>query len=69
MHCVHTAGHGLCDRCQEAFDVDPIAWLEYGDHEEGIRNWQRLQDEIAAWPRPDAVDEILDRLDPSDIPF
>lgn len=37
---------GLCPSCQEDHDEDPLAWLEYGDHTQGIANWRRLQEEM-----------------------
>lgn len=73
MHCIHTAGAGLCPACQEAFDEDPGAWLEYGDHEQGIANWKALLAELDAPRFPvDAATNaelILDRLDDEYIPF
>lgn len=43
--CIHSTA-GLCPKCQEEYDADPGAWSEYGDHPEGIKRWQALQDEI-----------------------
>lgn len=38
----------LCPRCQAAFDEDPQAWEEFGDHPEGLRSWEELKRELAA---------------------
>ena len=45
MNCIHNA-IGLCDACQAEHDEDPIAWIEFGQHEAGIENWHRLQVEM-----------------------
>ena len=47
MNCIHTQ-HGLCSACQADYDADPEAWIEFGQHQEGILRWQELQDEMAA---------------------
>lgn len=46
MNCIHQAT-GLCQTCQEEFEADPVSWYEYGDHTQGIRNWEALQKEMA----------------------
>src|SRR5262245_5772795 len=46
LTCIHTE-RGLCPACQSDYDADPLAYLEYGDHPEGLANYQRLLDEIA----------------------
>lgn len=43
--CIHQAD-GLCPDCLESFQADPNAWIEYGDHPQGIANWQRLLAEM-----------------------
>lgn len=63
MTCVHRES-GLCPECQATYDYDPDSWIEYGDHQEGIRRFRELLAEldarVAAKP-PEAVDR--------DIPF
>lgn len=45
--CVHSPdGICLCECCQESYDEDPQAYIEFGDHPQGIANWQALQDEM-----------------------
>jgi len=38
-HCIHQE-HGLCARCTEAWEEDPMAYLEFGDHPAGVRRWE-----------------------------
>lgn len=42
--CIHTNGAGLCASCQAGYDYDPSAYLEFGDHPEGLANWKREQE-------------------------
>lgn len=68
--CIHAKeGEQLCEACEEAFEEDPGAYLEYGDHPEGLRRWQELQTELdyeaIAW-----LEHTLRNPCPeSDIPF
>jgi len=39
-NCIHCTD-GLCKKCQAEYDEDPSAWLEYGQHEQGERNWKQ----------------------------
>jgi hypothetical protein len=39
---------GLCPACQADFDEDGSAWLEYGPHPVGERNWADLRAELDA---------------------
>lgn len=43
--CIHRAD-GLCEQCQAEYAEDPSAWLEYGQHEAGERNWQQRLEEM-----------------------
>src|SRR5262249_53714744 len=45
--CIHAA-RGPCPACQAEYDEDPQAYLEYGDHPQGLANWRALQAEMAA---------------------
>lgn len=68
MTCTHNliAGKpGLCRTCQEEYDYDPQAWIDYGHHPQGEANWQALQDEIAA----DAANRPAPSEPDPDIPF
>jgi len=61
LTCVHvldwpTPGGGLCPSCAAAFDADPDAYLEFGDHPAGLENWRREQQ---LW----AGEEAAGRLD------
>jgi hypothetical protein len=47
LTCIHQS-HGLCRRCQRDFDEDPVAWLEFGNHPEGLANLAALEAELAA---------------------
>jgi hypothetical protein len=66
MTCIHTT-EGLCPACEEEYLEDPGAWLEFGNHQEGIENWKRVQEEMAA----DAELREMARPTPQDddIPF
>lgn len=63
LTCVHAPAAGLCPECQAAYDEDAISYIEYGDHEAGLRNWAALEAELAA--RPAAVGVATD----DEIPF
>ena len=39
----------LCPACQAAYDEDPSAYAELGDHPEGLANWKAEQEAIAAY--------------------
>jgi hypothetical protein len=45
MTCIHRE-HGLCPACEADYLEDPSAWLEFGNHAEGLENWKRLQEEM-----------------------
>jgi hypothetical protein len=45
--CIHAVA-GLCEVCQVEYELDPLAWIEFGSHEAGIRRYRELLDEIAA---------------------
>jgi hypothetical protein len=55
LTCIHSPA-GLCESCREDYDADPSAWVEFGNHNEGLRRWRELQAEIAA-DRRDAPPE------------
>lgn len=62
--CIHVQ-RGLCDDCQAEYDEDPSAYYEYGDHPQGIANWQALQAEMDA----EASRPVSPAGGDSDIPF
>ena len=43
--CIHQP-RGLCPQCQADRDEDPVAWLEFGAHTDGLRQLADLQAEI-----------------------
>lgn len=45
LTCIHSTA-GLCPACQADYDEDPAAWLEFGDHPEGIARWKAEQERI-----------------------
>lgn len=45
LTCIHVE-IGLCPSCREEYAVDPLAWIEYGEHQQGILNWQSLKQEF-----------------------
>ena len=64
LTCIHSLA-GLCRACQDEYDTDPAAFIEFGNHPEGIARWQGLLAEIAADadrpegpPWPDSAEEI-----------
>lgn len=65
LNCIH-ALPGLCPGCQASYEEDPGAWIEFGDHPEGIARWEALQAEMAAYH---AANPQTDVHDDSDIPF
>jgi len=50
MNCIHQQ-KGLCPDCQEAYNAEPESWLEFGEHEEGIKNWEALKEEMRTWQK------------------
>ena len=46
--CIHGDGQSLCPSCQADYDYDPSAYVEFGEHPQGIANWRDLQEQIAA---------------------
>ena len=51
LTCIH-AESGLCPDCQQEFDFDPVAYIDYGDHPEGIERWaevQKLMNEVTQY--------------------
>ncbi len=60
--CLHSPdGVSLCEACQDDFECDPQAYVEYGAHRQGLANWTQLQAEMDARPtqphRPLDIDE------------
>lgn len=47
--CIHRQS-GLCPDCQADFDADPMAWIEFGNHPQGLARWQDLQEEMKQTP-------------------
>lgn len=72
--CIHSQT-GLCDDCRRDFDADPESWLEYGDHQEGLKRWADLQAEMDAYAvqaarEREAVGETVSTREQDDeIPF
>jgi len=56
MTCIHSTT-GLCPDCQANHDEDPTAWMEYGNHPDGIARWKALQEEMAAEAAAEAITE------------
>ena len=50
LTCIHQSS-GLCSECQEAYLVDPQAYMDYGDHPVGIARWNAFREEMDAWER------------------
>ncbi len=48
MTCIHTT-EGLCPTCKSEYNVDPLAYIEFGQHPEGIRRWQEERAAQEAW--------------------
>lgn len=59
--CIHGDGTNLCADCQADYDYDPLAYVEYGNHPDGIERWRELQAEMAAMPiqDPSAIDATI----------
>lgn len=66
LTCIH-AVKGLCDTCQADYDTDPAAYIEFGDHPQGIANWKAEQARIEEWnaAQPQAPSD----MDDTSIPF
>ncbi len=62
--CLHNEGNGLCPECQDEYDEDPSAYIEFGNHPAGIANWMDLRAKMATLPH-----ELISELPDSDIPF
>lgn len=43
--CIHQES-GLCPDCQSEYDADPQAWIEFGNHQKGIENWNSIKAEM-----------------------
>jgi hypothetical protein len=46
LTCIHQENKGqtgLCRHCQDEYAADPEAYLEYGDHREGIARWEEME--------------------------
>lgn len=47
--CIHVVdGVGLCQQCADDYDEDPTAYMEFGDHPDGVKRWQEEQARIDA---------------------
>ena len=66
--CVHVAG-GMCPSCLADCEEDPIAWLEYGNHTEGLDRWRMLREEKAQMYRRQDEVEPEDAANDDDLPF
>lgn len=68
LTCIH-ARAGLCPACLDDYLEDPTAWMEYGNHPQGIANWQEEERRIAEEmvDLTDLPDDLDDRDD--DVPF
>ena len=60
LTCTHQAA-GLCADCQADYDEDPAAWLEFGNHPEGLARWNAEQAMIDR----DAADQVPAVDDPT----
>ena len=47
LTCIHRE-QGLCPECQAAYDTDPAAFAEFGDHADGLRRWEELKADMDA---------------------
>lgn len=45
LTCLHAA-EGLCPSCQEEYDEDALAWIEFGSHPAGVANMEALREEM-----------------------
>lgn len=68
-HCIHSPAGRICGDCRADYEGDPSAWFEYGDHPEGVVNWQRLQAEIEQDARRFAACGLAMLPDDPNIPF
>ena len=50
LNCIHS-DKGLCPECRADYDVDPEAWIEFGQHKAGIERWWKFQAELEAAQR------------------
>lgn len=60
LTCIHREALnrlGLCSSCKEEFETDPLAFIEYGSHPEGIRRWEALQAEMLEGRAADCCDD------------
>ncbi len=67
LTCIHSKS-GLCKSCQDEYDIDPTAWIEFGDHPEGIARWKAEQERIAA-DRAEQEAMPVAEVDWGEIPF
>lgn len=67
LTCNH-AEIGLCRQCSEEYDIDPLAFHEFGPHPAGDHNSERLAQEITAEAAAERAAEELqaaeDRMQP-----
>lgn len=47
-HQLAAGAAGLCETCQYDYDVDPGAYMEFGEHPDGQANWAALLAEMEA---------------------
>ena len=66
--CIHNGGKGLCRECRADYAEDPEAWMEFGNHREGIERWRKLREEIIS-SRPHGLPFVDSRGDTEEIPF
>lgn len=68
MTCIHQP-KGLCPACEQEYQIDPDAWIEFGDHPDGIQRWKDLQAEM----EQDRLNAMAGESGPStndpDVPF
>lgn len=62
--CIHRES-GLCPDCCQAYEEDPEAWYEFGDHTDGIARSKAQDEEI----RREYDQTMSDSIDRTDIPF
>jgi hypothetical protein len=58
LTCIHAA-NGLCPDCEADYDYDPIAWVEFGNHPQGIANWEAELKAIEEWQQPSEPDPTI----------
>lgn len=49
IHATSAGSAGLCDQCYADYQEDPEAFLEFGDHPEGLARWRELQAEMSEY--------------------